>query len=280
MKRFLISSSDDTLNYNKTVYSLANSCNETLFVHETAKYFVKSWMASVLPKMKKVWEQWDTASDDDRVDYLGYLREALLNSDNEMLDFPDKGYTGPISTYSETMLRWLREEFGEPQLIVEPPVPRPPGQGNVDLIEITGVLENTSSFKVTMWEVKSSDNQVAASHNTKIYKQLRAYPNRLMTFANEMSYRFDGAPALKRFLRDMGSLARKRDPKVHYGVFIAYDPNVDQKNSIVPNLHCYPSNPPHPFTSGQKCHHLGLLLLPDFRSKRAEVWRSLHLKVK
>ena len=121
--------------------------------------------------MLNVWKNWDSASEEDRLDYRSYLDVALFSS-GKMIDDPQNGYTGPIATFAETMLRWLRQNFAPAQLLVEPAAPQPPGDGKIDLVEVTGFPGDYSSMKVTLWEVKGSDGQVAKSHNAKIYRQL------------------------------------------------------------------------------------------------------------
>ena len=109
-------------------------------------------------------------------------------------------------------------------------------------------------MQLTMWEVKSSDTQ-ACGHNSKIYRQLKGYPKRFYNIANSLAERYKdtGDPELVRFLRQLSIMVMNRQPQVHYGVFVTYDADVVQEETLVPNLHKYPPN--HP-ASGERCHHL------------------------
>ncbi len=128
-------------------------------------------------------------------------------------------------------------------------------------------------MKVTLWEVKASDGQ-AINHNTKIYEQLSDYPRRFFTIANCMSANYTGDDiAIKKFLRNMALMAKNRQSQVHYGVFVVYNASVRQKGQLIPSFHRYPD----PSPPGQGCHHLMILLIPDFKDLRLKVWRSLHL---
>jgi len=151
-----------------------------------------------------VLENWNGSSEEDRRDYLSYLDDALF-SGGKLVDDPERGYNGPIATFAETMLRWLRKSFAPSQLLVEPAAPQPPSEGKIDLVEVTGFPGNYSSMTVVLWEVKASDKQ-AGSHNPKVYEQLNDYPRRFFPIANCMAESYSGGDmALKRFLRDMAS---------------------------------------------------------------------------
>lgn len=270
MRNFVDSISIEGLPYHRIEHSLLTLPDtRDNFVRATAEFFIQNWMISKLPKMLEVWDCWNTASLDDRQDYLHFLNHLL--SGDIVLDDPKAGKTLPMATFSETMLRWLRE-YHSP-LVVEPVVPISPEYGDIDLIEITGRRGDYASMKLTMWEVKSSDSQVH-EHNTKIYKQLQNYPKRLYSRANSLAHlhKDDDDPEFQRFLRDLCRMVRNRESKVHYGVFITYDANVPQEKGIVPSLH------KHPYSgSSEPCHHLDLFLVPDFKQLRMDVWRCLHL---
>lgn len=262
---------------NRLIFTLMDLPDYSEFTQEMATFFVENWMSSVSTQMLKVMSNWAEASPDDKADYIGYLRSALIYGDH-VIDAPEKGYTNPLGAFAETMLRYLRKQFENELIIFEPQTPRPPGQGDVDLIEISGSLGKYDTLRVTLWEVKGSDKQ-ASSHNSKIYSQLTDYPNRLYTIANELAERYSGSdPQFKRFLRDMGTLARKKSPQIHYGAFVAYDSKIAQKVEIVPGLHKRP--PGHPSIQGVICHHAFIFLVPDFEKRRCEVWRYLNLSVK
>jgi len=119
------------------------------FVQATATFFVQSWMSSVLPRMLHVWQHWSSAPEEDRRDYISYLDPALL-SGGSLRDDPVAHYTKPIAAFSETMLRWLRQSFDPAPLLIEPPVPCPPGDGMVDMVEVTGFPGNYASIVVTL----------------------------------------------------------------------------------------------------------------------------------
>jgi len=269
------------LPYNKTEYTLLSipGCRNG-FIQAAAIFFIQSWMSAALPEMLNVWQHWDNASDADKQYYIQHLYHLFSNG--TLIDDPDghhsaphSRHTIPIGTFSETMLRWLRLSFEPAPLLVEPIAPMPTDDGKIDLVEITGLPGNYYSMRVTLWEVKSSDSQVH-NHNSKIYNQLEAYPERFFNLANCLCSSYTGDDtAFRTFLKNMGRMARNRQPQVHYGVFITYDSNVVQKVSATPNLHKHPAD--HPSQPGEVCHHLALLLIPNFKQLRLEVWRYLHL---
>lgn len=263
------------LPYNRTNYSILKTTTASEdFVNAAASFFVSKWMASALPRMISVLNSWDTSSTEDKLDYQSYLENVLL-SHGKLLDDPQNYATLPVATFTETMLRWLRESFDPSQLLVEPLVPQPPGDGKIDLVEITGFPGDYSSMKVTLWEAKGSDSE-ASHHNTKIYTQLDDYPRRFYPIANHMASSYSGTDvALKKFLRDMARMARNRQQQVHYGVFVAYDSAIPQAVSITPNLHTHPDG--YIKSHGSDCHHLAVFLIPDFKQMRLKVWQSLHL---
>jgi len=160
------------LPYSRTNYTLLTlSDGNKTFVSDAAAFFVQSWMSSAMPQMMNVWENWSNASHDDRIDYLSYLSAALLSEVREddlekgytssvllpylrLKDDPASGYTNPMGTFGEVMLRWLRKNHAPDQLLVEPAVPQPPGDGKIDFVEVTGFSGDYSSMSVTLWEVK------------------------------------------------------------------------------------------------------------------------------
>jgi hypothetical protein len=281
MKSFVCGTDVTGLAYSRTEYTLL-PLDDTRdnFIQAAANYFVQSWMCASLPEIVDVWLHWDYASAEERDHYLSHLEH--LFSDGTLIDDPDRknsppnsNHTAPIGTFSETMLRWMRANFGPTPLLIDPLAPMPTNDGKIDFVEITGLKGDFASFKVTLWEVKSSDSQ-AWYHNSKIYRQLDDYPKRFFSLANCLSESYSGNDiAFKMFLKQMGKMARNRHPQVHYGVFITYDPTVTQVQKAVPGLHKHPDN--HPTPSDNLCHHLVLLLIPDFKRLRMEVWRSLHL---
>jgi len=105
---------------------------------------------------------------------------------------------------------------------------------------------------------------------------VKTYPRRFYAIANSLATRYKDTNDLEllRFLRQLGIMVMNREPQVHYGVFITYDAAVPQQRELVPNLHKYPPN--HP-VFGENCHHLVLLLVPQFRELRLDIWRCLHL---
>ncbi|HEU0145138.1 MAG TPA: hypothetical protein VFQ47_10165 [Nitrososphaera sp.] len=278
MNHLLSSTSVSGLPFNKTEYSIVKLARTSdQFAREAATFFVQSWMSSALPQMMTVLNSWATSSEEDKKDYLSYLNVALFTG-GKLVDEPSdptNKATLPIAAFTETMLRWLRQSFAPPQLLVEPPVPQPPGDGKVDLVEITGFTGDYSSMRVTMWEAKGSDGE-ASYHNSKIYRQLDDYPKRFYAIANHIASSYRGTDvALKRFLRDMARMARNRDSQIHYGVFVTYDSNVPQVVSIAPNLHAHPEG--YSKSGSSDCHHLAVLMIPDFKKMRLDVWRFLHL---
>lgn len=276
MNRFVHSSPIAGLPYIRTEYTLLDlSVGRSDFVQASAAFFVQNWMSSALPRMLDAWKNWDRCSEEDKTDYRSYLDVALF-SNGHVRDDPSDGYTSPMATFAETMLRWLRRNFAPTPLLMEPIAPQPPGDGKIDLVEITGFPKDYASMKVTLWEVKSSDGQAAESHNSKIYKQLDDYPRRFFPIANCMAENYAGEDiALKRFLRDMARLVRNRCAQTQYGVLVAYDPRIAQRSPLVPALHQHP--PGYHLSSRSECHTLAILLIPDFRCLRLDVWRSLHL---
>lgn len=244
------------------------------FAEDIAAFFIRSWMKNAHVDMMQIWQNWATSSEEDKNIFHSYLAPALMTG-NDLVDDPSSGVgrTGPIGTFCETMLRAIRADFSGDQILVHPPLPAPPGDGNIDLLEVTGKVSDASSLRVTLWEIKGSDGQ-AHGHNSKIYEQLRDYPKRLFPIANLMGEYYSGDdPGVKLFLRNMALLARNRSPQVHYGAFIVYDENIPQEGNLVPGLCKVPLN--HPTPADNKCHHLAVLLIPDFRKLRFEVWRTL-----
>ena len=247
------------------------------FIQAATRFFLKSWMND---EMHEIWLHWNDVSQEDKEFYRAQWEHLLSNGvlidDPSMQSPPPRSrHTAPIGAFSETMLRWFRENFEPAQLLVEPLKSMPTEDGKIDLIEITGSRGDYASFKVTLWEVKSSDSQIS-SHNSNVYQQLDDYRLRFLRAAYSLSESYTGDDkAFKRFLSQMGKMAWKKDPSIHYAVFVTYDSNVIQKRNFVPTIHKHPSN--HPSTSKDVCHHLVLLLAPDFRSLRLEVWQSLHL---
>lgn len=274
MNHLVCPSSVINLPYNRTEYTLLPLPSGTVnFTQDAAAFFVQSWMSSALSQMLHVWQNWSSTSPQDKQEYISYLDVALL-SEGKLIDEPTNGYTNPMATFSETMLRWLRQNFAPKQLLVEPAVPQPPGDGKIDLVEVTGLPGDYSSMAVTLWEVKSSDGE-ASEHNSKIYRQLCDYPRRFYHIANHMATTYTGTDSnLKLFLRDMAKLVRNHSPQAHYGVFITYHVNVTQKVNIVPNLHKYPTDY---FSPSRNTHTLAILLIPNFKKLRLDIWRSLHL---
>lgn len=281
MRSFVCETSVDGLPYSRMEYALLPLADTRAnFIQAAANFFVQSWMVTSLPGIVDVWLHWDDASADERDHYLAHLDH--LFSDGRLIDNPsgdgsppNSHHTAPIGTFSETMLRWMRTNYGPTPLLIDPSAPLPTDDGKIDFIEITGRVDDFASLNVTLWEVKSSDSQ-AWYHNSKIYRQLEDYPRRFFSRANCLSASYSGNDiAYKTFLKQMGRMARNRHPQVHYGVFIAYDPNVVQEKKAVPGLHKHPTN--HPTPPDHLCHHLVLLLIPDFQRLRMEVWRSLHL---
>lgn len=280
------------LPYSRTDYTLLPLPDiRAKFVREAATFFVQSWMSSALPQMIQVWQNWASASLEERTDYLSYLSSAMLaevrddDSTNgytspillpglRLKDDPANGYTNPMGGFAEIMLRWLRENHAPNQLLVEPAVPQPPGDGKIDFVEVTGFSGDYSSMAVTLWEVKSSDGE-ASKHNTKVYTQLNDYPRRFYHIANHMATVHENIaePELKRFLRDMAKIVRNHRSQAHYGVFVTYNQNISQRISLVPNLHKYPLG----YSASQETHTLAVLMIPDFKNMRLEVWRALHL---
>lgn len=280
------------LPYSRTNYTLLPLPNiRATFVSDAAAFFVQSWMSSVLPQMINVWQNWDDASLEERTDYLSYLSSALLAEVREddlekgytspillpglrLKDDPTRGYANPMGGFAEVMLRWLRQRHAPNQLLVEPAVPQPPGDGKIDFVEITGFSGDYSSMAVTLWEVKSSDGE-ASIHNPKIYDQLNDYSRRFYTIANHMAevHKNTAEPELKRFLQNMAKIVRNNHSQAHYGVFVTYDENIAQRVSLVPNLHKYPVGYP----ASAETHTLAVLMIPDFKNVRLEVWLALHL---
>lgn len=280
------------LSYSRTNYTLLSLPDiRTTFVSDAAAFFVQSWMSSVLPEMLNIWQNWDDASQEERTDYLSYLSSALLADVKEddiergytspillpglrLKDDPANGYTNPMGGFAEVMLRWLRKNHAPNQLLVEPAVSQPPGDGKIDFVEVTGFSGDYASMAVTLWEVKSSDGE-ASTHNAKVYTQLDDYPRRFYHIANHMAtvHENTAEPELKRFLRDMAKIVRNHRSQAHYGVFVTYDQNVSQRGSLVPNLHKYPSGYP----ASPETHTLAVLMIPDFKHMRLEIWRALHL---
>ncbi len=275
MKHIIYGNAVADLPYNRTEYTILQLTDGAdNFVNAASIFFVQSWMSSALPDMFSVWQAWDNSLEEERQYYVSFLDTALF-SKGKLIDDPNIGYTSPIGTFAETMLRWLRQKFAPAQLLVEPAAPQPPSTGYIDFIEVTGFPEDYSSMSVNLWEVKASDGD-ASTRNSEIYGQLDDYPRRFFPIANSIAASYSGNDqALKLFLRNMSKIVRNRQPQAHYGVFIAYDPEVTQAGSMVPNLHKHP--PDHPLPPGKKCHHVVLLLIPNFKSKRLEVWQSLHL---
>jgi hypothetical protein len=253
--------------------------NLNTFIEHAATFFINKWMELEGPDMHQVRADWDCCTDDLKERYKAYLERGLL-AEGVLNDTPDQGHTGPIATFAETMLRWFRESFEPAQLLIEPPVPKPPGEGLIDFIEITGFPGDYSSMRVTLWEIKASDNQISG-HNDKIYKQLNDYPRRFFTMANDFGHRGKkmveeqvGADmALVQFLRDVGDIVRNRRHQAQYGVFLVYDSNLQQDNNPVPGLHKHPTNCPEPHNT----HFLCTLLIPEFKQLRLNVWSSLRL---
>lgn len=253
--------------------------NLNAFIEHTAIFFIDQWMKLEAKQMHQVRTNWHSCANELKEKYKAYLERSLL-SDGILQDSPDQGVTGPVATFAETMLRWLRESFEPEQLLVEPPVPRSPDEGLIDYIEITGLSGKYSSMRVTLWEVKGSDNQISG-HNSKIYRQLRDYPRRFFTMANDLGYQAQQMAqqysevdlALVQFLRDVGDIVRNKRHQAQYGVFLVYDPNVQQDKNPVPGLHKYPSGSPEP----HKTHFLCTLLIPEFKKIRLSVWQSLCL---
>lgn len=278
MDSFLSAKIVNSLPYNRVDYEIIQVPNGIEnFIRAAAVFFVSNWMKSKLDDALKIFNAWDNATDEEKTEYRNYFDVALF-TDGNLIDDPEKGFTYPMATFSETMLRWLRESYEPSQLMVEPSVPQPPGDGKIDLVEITGNCDDFSSLRVVLWEVKSSDHQVS-EHNSKIYNQLSDYPKRFYHIANCMASNYTGTdPVLKKFLRDMAQMAYNRKPQVHYGAFVTYDTNVEQRISVAPKLHKYPSD--HPKQSNEKCHNLIALLIPDFRNMRLSLWRALHFQPK
>lgn len=276
MRRFVSANAISTHPYNRVDYTMLPLTNGSdAFAQAAAIFFVQNWMTSALPRMLTVWQNWQDSSEEEKNDYLSYLNTAFFSKDGLLIDEPEKGYTGPIAAFTETLLRWLRQSFGSSCLLVEPPTCQPPGDGKIDFVEITGCPGDYASFSVTLWEVKSSDHQ-AHKQNSKIYSQLDDYPMRFYPIANCMATSYSGQDiAMKRFLRDMAMLARNRHRQVRYGVLIAYDPNVKQNGSLASNLHRHP--PGYALTTAASCHSLAVLIIPNFKQLRLDVWRSLHL---
>ncbi|MBV9707040.1 MAG: hypothetical protein JO125_06505, partial [Chloroflexi bacterium] len=246
MEKFTCFKPVEGLPYTRTEYTLLSLPDvREHFVQAAAEFFIQSWMSSALPEMRDLWQAWEDASQEDKLDYR--LHFDHLFSRGVLIDNPMKGegYTGPMATFSETMLRWLRQNCGSTQLLLEPPAPLPPEDGKIDLIEITGILDDYASMKLTMWEVKSSESQ-ASDHNSKIYCQLRDYPSRFYRMANSLATRYKDArnPDFQLFLRNMSGMVRRRQPQIHYGVFITYDTQVVQKKTLVPSLHKHPKDHP------------------------------------
>jgi hypothetical protein len=166
MRNFISSTPVNGFPYCRTEHSLLPlTSTRDDFVRATAEFFVQSWMSASLSTMLNIWQCWSTASSEERRDYLRHFAHLLKNG--KLIDNPakDEGETDAMATFSETMLRWLRQHT--PSLITEPPAPVPPSAGNIDLIEITGNSGDYASMQLTMWEVKSSENQISG-HNTKI----------------------------------------------------------------------------------------------------------------
>jgi hypothetical protein len=275
MHRFVQEHSNNQGTFTRTHYKLTAQCYESSeFAEALAVYFVQNWMNIALPQMLQVWKQWDGATDEEKRDYFAYLESSLLTH-GKLLDNPDKGegHTGPIATFGETILRWLRQHFAPTQLLVEPPVPQPAGDGKIDFIEITGFPGDYASMAVRLWEVKATDSQVSYQ-NSKVYTQLDDYPKRFYYLANHIGARCNtNDVALKKFMRDMAPIVRNHRPQAHYGVFVTYDENITQKISFVPDLH----NHPRGCKGSPHTHTLAMLAIPDFRQVRLSVWRALHL---
>ena len=260
MQDFICSVSRDNLSYNHVEHRLLPLPDlRENFVQASAEFFIQCWMSSVMPQVLDVWQNWEAASEEEKLDYRSRL-DHLFSPASVLIDNPAKGvgYTAPMATFAETMLRWLRSCVGATQLLVDPPEPAPPSEGKIDLIEVTGVHGKYDSMKLTMWEVKSSESQ-ANGQQSKIYSQLEAYPRRFYRVANSLAHRYKDHPdpAFLEFLKNMTGMVRNRQPQVQYGVFIMYDTNVQQKGALLPDLHRYPSG--HP-VSGERCHHLALFL--------------------
>jgi hypothetical protein len=280
MKEFVTWKVKSHLHQYRTEYSQIELDTRTAFCEATAEFFVKKWMASQVTQMLKVWKNWETANVDDKEDYISFLRKALFYDVDQVRDDPENGYTNPQGAFSETMLRWIIETTVDDNLHIEPIVPRPPGQGDIDLVEIRGSESNAGSLRILLWEIKASDNQ-AAGHNNKVYKQISDYPTRFFSITNELSERFaygDKPPAFKAFLQRAARLARKGDARIQYGGFVTFDSKVTQKVSVLPNIHQYPRNLPRG-NGREKCHHVSTLLLPNFRDLRMEIWRHLNLEI-
>ncbi len=274
MKRFVCPTPVPNPNYTRMDYCFQQSPDRVdTFVQAAAQCFVENWMKSALPAILHVWQSWDTSSEEDRSEYLSYLYHLFTKG--KLIDDPKNGYTNPIGTFAETMLRWLKQSFSPTPLLMEPATPEPAGNGDVDFVEIMGVLGDYSSMSVTMWEVKSSDDQVGAQSG-KVYRQLHEYPARFSYIANHMAttYAHENIdPELKRFLRDMNRIVRNHRAQAHYGVFMVHDANIVQKVPLVPDLHRYPERYP----SSQDSHSCLVLLVPDFKAMRLKIWHALHL---
>lgn len=282
MDRFLDKNDIPNLPYTKAELTFLQIPNCRMdFVQSVAEYFIRQWMFSGLPDMMDVWKNWNTATDAKKEIYRMYLDAALFSDDPNdktkrlLVDAPNDGNTTPIGVFTETMLRLFTESFGaQPPLLVEPSVPQPTGSGQVDFIEIKGVAHDINSMTVQMWESKGSDGQVSA-HHSKIYRQLDDYSRRLFYIANNMCASYsDNRSQVRNFLRLVALLAKNKDPKVHYGVFVTYDSRVAQNSALVNQVHTHP--PGHPSVGGG-CHHLVLLLIPDFKTLRMDVWKAMHL---
>src|SRR5579864_6365228 len=172
MLDFVSSQPINGLPYYRTEHSLLALPNAREdFVRAAATFFVQKWMSS-LPEMLNVWQHWDTTSPDEKQAYRLNLDHLCKNG--TVIDNPPgvKGETGPMGTFSETMLRWFREH-AQP-ILTEPDVPVPSAHGNIDLIEITGKSGDYASMQLTMWEAKSSDSQIS-SHTKDLYDQLDSY---------------------------------------------------------------------------------------------------------
>lgn len=278
MKRFISPAMISCSPYSKTEYMFESleDCRK-MFVQEATKFFIQSWLDE---EVQDIWLNWDITPEEEKEFY--YAHWEHLRSNGTLIDdpamntsYPGSRHTAPIGAFSETMLRWLQASFGPTQLLVEPRKSKATEDGKIDFIEITGLQNNYSSLKVTLWEVKSSDSQIS-SHNTNVYQQITDYRLRFLSIAACLSESYEGDDrALKTFLGKMGRRAWEKHQCVHYGVFVTYDSSVKQTNNMTPNLHKYPKG--HPAQSKEVCHHLALLLIPDFRDIRLEVWKSLHL---
>src|SRR5947208_2619293 len=126
MNDFIHSITSNSTPFNVTHFSLLPLPNaRTEFAELAARFFVEQWMEIEAPEMLDVWQNWNSSSDDKKNAYKGYLNEALF-SKGLLVDDADAHQYKPLSTFTETMLRWIRKSFLSEQLMIEPPVPRPP----------------------------------------------------------------------------------------------------------------------------------------------------------